>query len=285
MLSVRGFAYSLSLVVLSGCGDGLFASRETNPVIEESSPSLIDGRAGNLVTTYSTTASYRSVIIRRDSNGNPLICSEGPPDVSQAIASAVAASLQASAKLAQGNTDTLSAQYAQQIATQVAPLVFVSQGLQKNRDEIFNLCIDSINGKINDADYQTRKKEIENANDALIKVEIPYMQAAETAFLASVKANAADATNPASKQKAGVAGSTPSSTDTSTTTTTTTTTSTPPAAAGTPAHTPSPTPAPTKKPSPTPAPTAKPSPSHIPTVPVVPAAPIAPPAPTVAPAQ
>lgn len=183
----------LNLVLLStslaGCGTSLFSYRESNPVIRNwvSTTPFFPGA----VTTFATTASRRMALIR-DDKGYFEICSEPPPDVGEAFASAIAAGLAASGSVTQPAgakaSNELAAQYAHAVATQIAPLIYRTQGLQLYRDANYFLCVDKMNNWVSQTDYVRYKNEHFNEALELIKTEIPNMATASSAFFTNVKA-------------------------------------------------------------------------------------------------
>ena len=133
----------------SGCGISFFSNRDTNPVIQDYAPassSLFDlDRGPNM---FATTASRRLVVRIRQPDGTYRLCAEPPPDVGESFSSAIAAGFQAAAKSGTPVTGELAAQYGRAVATQIAPLLYRTQGLQLYRDSLYRLCIDRMNGAV-----------------------------------------------------------------------------------------------------------------------------------------
>jgi hypothetical protein len=182
---------------LSGCGMSLFASRDTNPAIQDISvaPHWWPWNRTN-VNTFATTASRRLVIAKHDNDGDVLTtCAEPPPDVGEAFASAVASGLQAAGTVTHPTgekiTAELATQYGRAVATQIAPLLYRTQGLQLYRDSTYKLCIDRMNGWITQKAYDDERREMLNQAVSLIQTELPLMQESVSAFYAAVKAGEA----------------------------------------------------------------------------------------------
>ncbi len=182
---------------LSGCGISLFASRDTNPSIQ-------DGTVAphwwpwnrTILNTFATTASRRLVIAKYDNDGDVLItCAEPPPDVGEAFASAVASGLQAAGTVTHPSGEKITAevatQYGRAVATQIAPLLYRTQGLQLYRDSTYKLCIDRMNGWITQETYDQERADMFSGAASLIEKELPYMEKAITVFYTNVKAGEA----------------------------------------------------------------------------------------------
>lgn len=142
---------TMLIILISGCS----TPRETNPLlIDDLSPSGFWSSASNSlglkysgVNSLSTTASRRIAILKQDPDNVVTLCAEPPPDVAEAYASAVSDAIKAAASDPQsGITANLSNDYARATATQIAPLVYRTQGLQAYRESIHSLCIDRMNG-------------------------------------------------------------------------------------------------------------------------------------------
>lgn len=198
-----------SIATLAGCGTTILSHRDTNPVIEDHA--MISKDKANV---FATTASRRLAFITTDSKGkNKVICSEPPPDVGEAFASAIAAGLSGAVKATnetgQEVSGELAAQYGRAVATQIAPLLYRSQGLQLYRDAMYKLCIDKMNGwlpaegeivvkdqvityKSPIAYYDLKSMQIFDSVAHLIDAEIKnVMKEATAAFYLNVKAGEA----------------------------------------------------------------------------------------------
>lgn len=183
-----------SAIFMSGCGISALAFRDTNPVIQDyATPAPLSFKRSTNV--FATTASRRLAIVTEDSKGNLLTCAEPPPDVGEAFASAVAAGLQAAGTATHTSGEKISAelatQYGRAVATQIAPLLYRTQGLQLYRDSMYKLCIDRMNGWITPADYNSEKKEKFDEAMKLINAELPIMGKAVETFYTNVKAGEA----------------------------------------------------------------------------------------------
>lgn len=179
--------------LLSGCGMSFFSDRETNPIIQDIATS--DAREINV---YGTTASRRIVLTRENLNGASsnatdsfTMCAEPPPDVAETFAAALAGGLRSGVDLTQG-TDTkagaeIAGQFARQLSTQIAPLIFRTQGLQLYRDAQFGLCVDRLNNTINNDQYMNEKNARFNRAVELIDKELPLMKEVAMEYYKSVK--------------------------------------------------------------------------------------------------
>lgn len=182
-----------SVISISGCGLSALAFRDTNPVIQDhATPALLSFRRTNV---FATTASRRLAIVTEDSKGNLLTCAEPPPDVGEAFASAIAAGLQAAGTATHTSGEKISAelatQYGRAVATQIAPLLYRTQGLQLYRDSMYKLCIDRMNGWIDQTHYDSEKKGKFEEAMKLINAELPIMGKAIETFYTNVKAGEA----------------------------------------------------------------------------------------------
>jgi hypothetical protein len=165
---------------ISGCGISQFTHRDTNPVVEDDTNNSTHwwGRASDdtSFSTFSTTASRRMVVVLQDKNRTE-VCSEPSPDVGEAFASAVADAISVKAPI-QGVPVELSNQYARAVSTQIASLIYRTQGLQLYRDAMHKLCVDKMNkwitntGEKNPGSYEALRKHYFNESLKLIKAEL-----------------------------------------------------------------------------------------------------------------
>lgn len=179
-------------VSMIGCGFSWMASRDTNPVIQDyTTPNLIRPTSVNI---FATTASRRLAVVKENKNKDSFeTCAEPSPDVGEVFADAIAAGLKASATVTPvsggSGTGELAAQFGRAVATQIAPLLYRTQGLQLYRDAIYKLCIDRMNGWItNPTEYDKERNEKFKQAVELIKAELPTMEKAAEAFYANAKA-------------------------------------------------------------------------------------------------
>jgi hypothetical protein len=220
----------------------MWSHRDTNPSIQDEvyTTGIWSKWLGNprSVNTFATTASRRVVIVAEnlhnsdDKHGDVITCSEPPPDVGETFASAVADGLKIAAQDPKsGITGELANQYARAVATQIAPLLYRTQGLQIYRDGLHNLCIDKMNKWLGNEDdkaspqnYVAQKQALLDKAIDLIKTELPLMLQAQQAFyqnakvgigigelqkIAEILKSSAAATTPP-PNKAGQAGTQPS---------------------------------------------------------------------------
>jgi hypothetical protein len=200
-IAVLGFLV-LMTTSLGGCGSSMWSHRDTNPSIQDQvyTTGVWSRWFGNprSVNTFATTASRRVVIVAENlhNHGDVITCSEPPPDVGEAFASAVADGFKIAAKDPKsGITGDLANQYARAVATQIAPLLYRTQGLQLYRDGLHNLCIDKMNkwlgnedDKASSQNYVAQKQALIDKAIDLIKAELPLMLQAQQAFYQNAKA-------------------------------------------------------------------------------------------------
>ena len=161
------------MLILSGCGWGLFTNRESDPVIEDY---LQDGLTGSSrLGILSTTASRRTVVMRMNTpaeGGGGRLCAEPPPDVADALARNTAAELAQS-----GGSDqpSFQAAFRNQVATSIAPLLYRSQGLQLHRDAAYFLCQQYLNNLIGVEEYNRRSMRIFERAADLVEAEVRIM--------------------------------------------------------------------------------------------------------------
>ncbi|MEQ1530464.1 MAG: hypothetical protein ABL925_14210 [Methylococcales bacterium] len=162
---------------INGCGLSTLSNRETNPVVvdDPNNSSIWGGLNPPPFSTFSTTASRRMVIVSRIEDKIE-VCSEPSPDVGEAFASAVADAIKLKAPI-QGVPVEVSNQYARAVSTQIASLIFRTQGLQLYRDAMHNLCVDKMNkwfefGEPNTDSYATLRKHYFDKSIELIKAEL-----------------------------------------------------------------------------------------------------------------
>lgn len=164
---------------INGCGVSAYTHRDTNPVVKDDTNN--NNFWGNKLdsasfTTFSTTASRRMVVVLQDKNITQ-ICSEPSPDVGEAFASAVADAINVKAPM-EGVPVELSNQYARAVSTQIASLIYRTQGLQLYRDAMHNLCVDKMNnwitskGENSSGSYEFLRKHYFDQSIELIKAEL-----------------------------------------------------------------------------------------------------------------
>jgi hypothetical protein len=137
-----------SILLITGCGSSYFTHRDTNPIIKDNTNNArfwggIGTRDAATFSTFSTTASRRMIVVLQNKNTTE-VCSEPSPDVGETFASAVADAIAAKAPV-QGVPLELSNQYSRAVSTQIASLIYRTQGLQLYRDAMHNLCVDKMN--------------------------------------------------------------------------------------------------------------------------------------------
>jgi|APTNR8051073442_1049403.scaffolds.fasta_scaffold08062_3 hypothetical protein len=186
--------------LLSGCGTSAFTDRGKNPMIQDTTTAWLKPLwEDQSVDVFATTASRRTILVKENDHDNILeACAEPPPDVAESFSEAIAAGFKAAVAVEQG-TDTkiggsLAGQYARELATQVAPLLYRTQGLQVLRDSQYTLCVDRMSGYINEEDYIQKKDNRFKQALLLIALELPVMKEAQKAFFEHWKTSTDKAT-------------------------------------------------------------------------------------------
>jgi hypothetical protein len=136
---------SAASLFISGCGLSMNSSRAENPVIQDYA--LPSSFFNHSINVFATKASHRLALIVDDKNSKRMImCAEPSPDVGETFASAMADSFKAkTTEPKTGLAEELSNEYQKAVATQVAPLLYRTQGLQLYRNAISSLCVDEMN--------------------------------------------------------------------------------------------------------------------------------------------
>lgn len=198
--TLRSCVLAFTSLSVSGCGLSAFSFREDNPIIQDYTMLFRPGE----IQTFATKASHRLVLMRKTTNtvkdqntgenievNNTDICSEPPPDVAETIATALAGTLSAKIAEATPGGPTASgegmAQYARAVSTQIAPLLYRTQGLQLYRDESTRLCLDWMNNLISLDQYNKARTDSFNVASKIIEIEIPLMLDAQKEFFKNVK--------------------------------------------------------------------------------------------------
>lgn len=175
----RTCLFAACVASISGCGVSAYTYRDTNPVVKDDTNNnnfwggALDSAS---FTTFSTTASRRMVVVLQDKNKTE-ICSEPSPDVGEAFASAVADAINVKAPI-EGVPVEFSNQYARAVSTQIASLIYRTQGLQLYRDAMHKLCVDKMNkwipdtGENNPGSYESLRKYYFDESLKLIGAEL-----------------------------------------------------------------------------------------------------------------
>ncbi len=180
---------ALSLAV-SGCGSSFWSARESNPVIKDNViPNTFVNQSLDL---FATTASRRLIIVSQARNGEQFqSCAEPSPDVGEAFSAAIAAGIDQSIALQQGNDLQLGGRSAgnvvREATTAVAPLLYRTQGLQLYRDAQYSLCVDVLSGRMTSEEYRLKKDQYFTQAVDLIKMETTKIVDAQTAFFTNMK--------------------------------------------------------------------------------------------------
>jgi len=164
--------------LLAGCG-----AFNRSPVIEERVSDFGIPKIGVLATT----GERRAVIVKMPER---LICAEPPPDVAEAIASAVSGALEASGKSSPADVRLGGASA---LSTALMQLTYRTQGLQLYRDGSFFLCTLFMNNIITKDEYLMARTKLLEDCIVLIHEELPLIAEIRKAQAATVAAGGAAA--------------------------------------------------------------------------------------------
>jgi len=164
--------------LLAGCG-----AFNRSPVIEERVSDFGIPKIGVLATT----GERRAVIVKMPER---LICAEPPPDVAEAIASAVSGALEASGKSSPADVRLGGASA---LSTALLQLTYRTQGLQLYRDGSFFLCTLFMNNIITKDEYLMARTKLLEDCIVLIHEELPLIAEIRKAQAATVAAGGAAA--------------------------------------------------------------------------------------------
>ncbi len=164
----------LMVFALSLAGCGIFTSPMERPIIEDHAKS-------KEITTFATIPSRRMVIINPEhiKNGKEandvFICAEPSPDVSDNLASSLAATLTGKGFLGGNASSEASVNISKALATTAQFLFKRTQGIQLYRDGMYNLCQARMNGVIDDQQYFDEAGNLLDAVIPLVEKEIPLL--------------------------------------------------------------------------------------------------------------
>jgi len=184
-MHTKAFILIGSSMILAGCS--IVTPPLEKPVIEKFSH---DWFGRNKVAVYSTTASRRQVLVSFPKN---IICSEAPPDVSEALVSELGLSLlsqpefdtnvtgdnqpssiDSRIKFAESRIKLAESQaaIAKSLETVVENLFDRSQGAQFFRDGAFHLCLALLNKAIDENEFDRLYSNLQNVSARLIETEL-----------------------------------------------------------------------------------------------------------------
>jgi hypothetical protein len=166
--------------LLAGCG-----AFNRSPVIEERVSDFGIPKIGVLATT----GERRAVIVKMPER---LICAEPPPDVAEAIASAVSGVLEATGKSSPADVKLGGAGA---LSTALLQLTYRTQGLQLYRDGSFFLCTLFMNNIISKEEYMEARDRLLDDSIGLIYEELPLIEKIRKAQAATVSAGRAEASS------------------------------------------------------------------------------------------
>lgn len=147
-------------------GCAWFTSPMEQPIIEDHSHD-------RKVTTFSTIASRRMVVLTQVENGQLIVCAEPSPDVSDNLASSLAIAASGSGPLTSNKEITTS--ISNSLTTSAQHLFKRTQGMQFYRDGMYNLCQARMSGIIDNVGYLTAASELQKNAIEMIKMEIPNL--------------------------------------------------------------------------------------------------------------
>ena len=159
-----GIATVSVALVLTGCG-------LLNPLEEDYVSANFKREIGTLVNN----AGNRLTVVRMQKRGPRAdgvlrrgeFCSEPPPDAMVAFAQSWVGKLE--------NAADNELNIAHTLASSMGPLLYRSQGLQWNRDNMAYLCMAHMNGRINDDEYHILMQKVLDDSKAIILKEVANM--------------------------------------------------------------------------------------------------------------
>lgn len=156
----------VAVLALPGCA--YFTKPVEHPIIEQ--------HAQNRINTFAVIPSRRMMIVKSLENPDPAreklihICAEAPADVTDNLASSLAASLAVSGKAAEASAGVIST-----LGTVGQNLFKRTQGIQLFRDRSYHLCQARMNGFLNDTEYIAYIKETFDKVIPLIEKELALL--------------------------------------------------------------------------------------------------------------
>ncbi len=178
---------SITVLAISGCS--FVTPPMEKPIIEDHSH---DGR----VTTFATIPSRRMVILTEHSknSGKIILCAEPSADVSDNIASTLAAAVTAKGPTtSEKSAGEIAGSISKTLATTAQHLFKRTQGLQLYRDGMYNLCQARMNGIIDDNTFQNRADKLLEISMTLIQAEIPHLASTQPTNVAGPSPQSATA--------------------------------------------------------------------------------------------
>jgi len=175
--------FSLSL---AGCG--IFTSPMERPIIEDHAKS-------KEITTFATIPSRRMVIINPEhikdgkETNSVFVCAEPSPDVSDNLASSLAATLTGKGFLGGNASSEASVNISKALATTAQFLFKRTQGVQLYRDGMYNLCQARMNGIIDNDAFILKADALLKVSVELVKQEIPNLYPVQQAAAGNTAGN------------------------------------------------------------------------------------------------
>jgi hypothetical protein len=167
------------IFLFSGCAT--FTPPKERPVERDTIPlsRILGARVGSV---FSMTPERRTVIVipyyeEKESEGKKVrICAEPPPDVADNLTSSIRFLAEAQVKHPEIPVG-VSAEFYKAFASSATRLFYRSQGIQLFRDGMYNLCLAYINGAITGDQYIEKLEKLLDSAVALIKHEMPTLEA------------------------------------------------------------------------------------------------------------
>lgn len=187
----------MKLAVLSGCVMACLSACSvfTPPIAKP----IIEDHAQKQINTFAVMPSRRMVIVKSNVNlqGDAVpaanlkdglltdraivLCAEASPDVSDDIASSLAAAVNAKGPSAgDAKAAEAGASIAQALATTGQSLFKRTQALQLYRDMAYHLCQAKINGFLSDDQFLQKLDRAESVAMDVMKFEIPWLYISQT---------------------------------------------------------------------------------------------------------
>nr|WP_319491648.1 hypothetical protein [uncultured Desulfobacter sp.] len=183
----EGFLIVVFIMLLGGCS--VFTPPLEKPIIEDHSHN-------NRITTFATIPSRRMVVVteHKKGSGDIIVCAEPSADVSDNIASSLAAAITAKGPATGAKSaGQVGASISKTLASTAQHLFKRSQGMQLYRDGMYSLCQARMNGIIDNKSYQETSELLLEKAVLLILEEIPYLNKKQSANVEDPEALSANA--------------------------------------------------------------------------------------------
>lgn len=201
-MTCRTLATAFLAIGLTGCA-------YLTPPFEQP---IIEQHAQNHINTFAVVPSRRMMIVKKVdiTDGKPaehLVCAEAPADVTDNLASTLAASLAVSGPGKGDKTAEASAAVNSTLNTYAQFLFKRTQGIQLYRDRAYHLCQARMNDFISKEQYYSSMESLLTQVIPLITAELQYLDksfpASQPNAQATASAPAASASSPKTSAKVG----------------------------------------------------------------------------------